>query len=300
MLLKWFILDVSLDINSQVYSVIFIQYFTFTFSWYVWKYFSIFFSLKYVPKDGRTCILTNHSLCVFADNFIFCSTLRLTTLGHLRANIQLNFTPVSYPWSVYRPSVACPLSLLGDQEARRTVGMSLLMLQVTSLLLSKPSMWQTGKHPVQSGFVPSCLCGTGDKCTLPGDTPDWSDLWAFPPEHHFRRSRAAVLTTPAVQNLERMRDEEPKRLAAPKRWVAIRWLVFRTKSAQCVQLLQGSVPRVSDPVSRVRSRLALLPKASSLCFVCPLPAVPPPWCTWSWMPLMCPYREGCNSLVDIG
>lgn len=42
------------------------------------------------------------------------------------------------------------------------------------------------KHPVKPGFVPSCPCSAGDKCTLPGDTPDWWDLWAFPPEHHIQ------------------------------------------------------------------------------------------------------------------
>lgn len=38
---------------------------------------------------------------------------------------------------------------------------------------------------------------------------------AFPLSITSRRSRIAVLTTPAVQNLERVRDEEPKSLAAP-------------------------------------------------------------------------------------
>jgi len=60
----------------------------------------------------------------------------------------------------------------------------------------------------------------------------------------FGCSSATVLTTPAVQTPERMRGEEPKRLAALKRWAVLRLaigrLLFREKkSAQRVRLRQG-------------------------------------------------------------
>lgn len=61
----------------------------------------------------------------------------------------------------------------------------------------------------------------------------------------FGCSSAAVLIAPAVQTLQRMRGEEPKRLAALKRWALLRLatgrLLFRTRSAQRVWLPQGKV-----------------------------------------------------------
>lgn len=61
----------------------------------------------------------------------------------------------------------------------------------------------------------------------------------------FGCSSATVLVAPAVQTLQRMRGEEPKRLAALKHWALLRLaigrLLFRTRSAQPVWLPQGKV-----------------------------------------------------------
>lgn len=211
-----------------------------------------------------------------------------------------------FPSSVYRPSVSCPLSLLGYQEAKRTIAMSLLLLQVNNLLLSKHSMWQTGKAPATTWVC--SLCGTGDKCTPPGDTGEISRLvrslslspWASLPDAQGPLySPHQLCKTWRVWEMRNQEVWQHQTLGCLMPYHQVTHIQDKIRSV-CSTLLQGSVPRVSDPVSRIRSRLALLPKASSLCFVCPLPAVSPLWCTWSWMPHMCPYREGCNYLVDIG
>lgn len=127
--------------------------------------------------------------------------------------------------------------------------------------------------------------------TEPGDTPNWADPWAFPTQHHFQ-----VLHSPC-QQCKSSGQREMRNQKAWQHWSARLFYALLSGDFYAGQNLlsvsdsalgegAGSVPRGSEPVSRVR-----------IDWCCP---APPTWCVWSWTPYMCPYREGCNYLVDIG
>lgn len=89
------------------------------------------------------------------------------------------------------------------------------MLWVSCLFQSKHSMWWTGEAPntvrICSLLSPAFMALViNAPHTEPGDAPKWT-VEPFLLSMAFGCSSAAVLTTPAVQTLERMRDEEPKK-----------------------------------------------------------------------------------------
>lgn len=94
--------------------------------------------------------------------------------------------------------------------------------------------------------------------TEPGDAPKWT-IEPFLLSMAFGCSSATVLTMPAVQTLERMRDEEPKKAGSTGLSYAL--LSGDFYSGQNLLSVSdsapgegaGPVPRDSDPVSRVRN-----------------------------------------------
>lgn len=187
--------------------------------------------LKECVSDGRTYILINHLNAFLLVSSLFCSALRLNHLRPLASFLTLLSSPLH--------DLCTDLLLPGDQEARRAAGISLLVFCVSSLLQSKHRMQSAEK-------VCSIIC----LCSLL--SPAFVGLKMLHAEQickpflfsiNFGCSRTSVLNTPAVQNLGRMRIEEPKELAVLKRWavlhLAIRRLLFRTKSAQRVCLPRG-------------------------------------------------------------
>lgn len=141
-----------------------------------------------------------------------------------------------------------------------TIDMFLLMLWVNSLLLGKHSTGQTGKAP---DVIWVCSLLPLQHWWSMQINPDWWDLWAFPPEHHFQ-----ILKGCCTHHTSCAKPAEGERWGTKKAG-SIKTLGCLMPCHQvthiqdkicsvCSTPLQGSVPRVSDPVSRVRSRLALL------------------------------------------
>lgn len=144
--------------------------------------------------------------------------------------------------------------------------------------------------------------------TEPGNAPDWADHWAFPPQHHFPMLKCHSTYHASCANPREDERWGTKEAGSPEALGCLMPCYWETSIQDKIYsayltLPQGKVlalfPGTLIPFQE-SNWLVLLPEALSMCFAHPVSPVPPPWCVWSWMPHMCPYREGCNYLVDIG
>lgn len=171
------------------------QHFAFIFCRFMWFFFYFififyFFFLTVGLSGGRTHILTGHPACILAGVFTFCSASDLPPLSSFEP--AFGFISTTSFLSLCGLFVDLLLLVLFPPWIRRAVSMSSLMPQASSFPSGVVLYPGQGKHPLQSGFVPYCLCGACDKRTTyrTRDAPGWAGVWAFPFQHCFLKFKS--------------------------------------------------------------------------------------------------------------